>query len=103
MLASPSAMRPALRSIKSNQRRARSLRAGRPQVTGAGLNSTSALCSFQCSAQVFLRPEATSSIEDTGWELFRLMLDVASGRKKTWAEHWKLHNALVLFNPAPVT
>ena len=33
-----------------------------PQVTGAGLNSTSALCSFQCSAQVFLRPLATSSI-----------------------------------------
>jgi altronate dehydratase len=23
--------------------------------------------------------------------------------QKTWAEHWKLHNALVLFNPAPVT
>ena len=43
------------------------------------------------------------SIEDVGWEMFRLMLDVASGRKKTWAEHWKLHNALVLFNPAPVT
>ena len=43
-----------------------------------------------------------ASIEDVGWELFRLMLDVASGRK-TWAEHWKLHNALALFNPAPVT
>jgi galactarate dehydratase len=43
-----------------------------------------------------------ASIEDIGWELFRLMLDVASG-KQTWAEHWKLHNALVLFNPAPVT
>jgi len=43
------------------------------------------------------------SIEEVGWELFQLMLDVASGRKKTWAEHWKLHNALVLFNPAPVT
>ena len=43
------------------------------------------------------------TIEDVGWELFRLMLEVASGRKKTWAEHWKLHNALVLFNPAPVT
>jgi galactarate dehydratase len=43
------------------------------------------------------------SIEDVGWEMFRLMLEVASGRKKTWAEHWKLHNALVLFNPAPVT
>jgi galactarate dehydratase len=43
------------------------------------------------------------SIEDVGWELFRLMLDVASGRRKTWAEHWRLHNALVLFNPAPIT
>ncbi|MFS2205837.1 galactarate dehydratase [Variovorax sp. Varisp36] len=47
--------------------------------------------------------DGEASIEDVGWELFRLMLDVASGRKKTWAEHWKLHNALVLFNPAPVT
>ena len=47
--------------------------------------------------------DGSASIEDVGWELFRLMLDVASGRKKTWAEHWKLHNALVLFNPAPVT
>lgn len=44
-----------------------------------------------------------ASIEDVGWELFRFMLDVASGRKKTWAEHWQLHNALTLFNPAPVT
>jgi galactarate dehydratase len=43
------------------------------------------------------------NIEQAGWELFRLLLDVASGRKKTWAEQWKLHNALVLFNPAPVT
>ena len=47
--------------------------------------------------------DGTASIEDVGWELFRLMLDVASGRKQTWAEKWKLHNALVLFNPAPVT
>ena len=47
--------------------------------------------------------DGSASIEDVGWELFRLMLDVASGRKKTWAEQWKLHNALVLFNPAPVT
>ena len=30
------------------------------------------------------------------------MLDVASG-KRTWAEHWGLHNDLVLFNPGPVT
>ncbi len=47
--------------------------------------------------------DGDASIADVGWELFNFMLDVASGRKKTWAEHWKLHNALVLFNPAPVT
>ena len=47
--------------------------------------------------------DGTATIEEVGWELFKLMLDVASGRKKTWAEHWKLDNALVLFNPAPVT
>ncbi len=47
--------------------------------------------------------DGTASIEDVGWELFHLMLDVASGRKKTWAEQWQLHNALVLFNPAPIT
>jgi len=46
--------------------------------------------------------DGEASIADMGWELFRLLLSVASGRK-TWAEHWKLHNALVLFNPAPVT
>jgi len=47
--------------------------------------------------------DGDATIEEVGWELFRLMLDVASGRKKTWAEQWKLANALVLFNPAPVT
>ncbi|WMY11043.1 galactarate dehydratase [Paraburkholderia phenoliruptrix] len=47
--------------------------------------------------------EGTATIEEVGWQLFYLMLEVASGRKKTWAEQWKLHNQLVLFNPAPVT
>ena len=47
--------------------------------------------------------DGDASIADVGWELFHLLLEVASGRKKTWAEHWKLHNALVLFNPAPIT
>jgi galactarate dehydratase len=42
------------------------------------------------------------TVEELGWEIFRLMLDIASG-KKTWAERWKLANALTLFNPAPVT
>ena len=44
-----------------------------------------------------------ASIQDIGWELFHLILDVASGRKRTWAERWGLHNALTLFNPGPVT
>jgi galactarate dehydratase len=44
-----------------------------------------------------------ASIEDIGWKLFQLMLDVASGRKQVWADRWGLHNDLTLFNPAPVT
>ncbi len=47
--------------------------------------------------------DGSATIEGVGWELFHLMLEVASGRRKTWTEHWQLHNALVLFNPAPVT
>jgi galactarate dehydratase len=47
--------------------------------------------------------DGQATIADVGWELFHLLLSVASGEKKTWAEHWKLHNALVLFNPAPIT
>jgi len=46
--------------------------------------------------------DGEASIESMGWELFHLMLEVASGRK-TWAEQHRLHNALVLFNPAPIT
>ena len=46
--------------------------------------------------------EGQQTIEDVGWQLFHLLLEVASGRK-TWAEQHRLHNALVLFNPAPVT
>ena len=44
-----------------------------------------------------------ATIEDVGWELFRMMLEVASGRRRTWAEHWGLGNALAPFNPGPVT
>jgi galactarate dehydratase len=43
-----------------------------------------------------------ANIEEIGWALFRLILEVASGRK-TWAEHWRLANALSPFNPGPVT
>ncbi|MCX6637106.1 MAG: galactarate dehydratase [Acidobacteria bacterium] len=44
-----------------------------------------------------------ASIEQVGWQIVRLILDLASGRGKTWADHWGLHNALALFNPGPVT
>jgi galactarate dehydratase len=44
-----------------------------------------------------------ATIEEVGWELFRLMLEVASGRVKPWSDRWGLYNALALFNPAPVT
>jgi galactarate dehydratase len=43
-----------------------------------------------------------STIEETGWELFRTLLEVASGRR-TWSEKWGLGNALSPFNPGPVT
>ena len=45
----------------------------------------------------------SATIEAVGWEIFHLILDVASGRKQTWAEHWGLHNPLALFNPGPIT
>ncbi len=44
-----------------------------------------------------------ATIEQVGWEMFHFILDVASGRKKTWADHWGLGNALLPFNPGPVT
>ncbi len=44
-----------------------------------------------------------ASIEDVGSDIFRFILDTASGRRKTWAEHWGLNNALAPFNPGPVT
>jgi galactarate dehydratase len=52
-------------------------------------------------AGVIATGEAT--IEDIGWKLFHLMLEVASGRTRVWADQWGLYNDLTLFNPAPVT
>ncbi|MBY0256192.1 MAG: UxaA family hydrolase, partial [Methylobacterium sp.] len=44
-----------------------------------------------------------ATIEEMGEELFRLILDVASGRKRPWSDRWGLFNDLTLFNPAPIT
>ncbi|HEX3942260.1 MAG TPA: galactarate dehydratase [Acidobacteriaceae bacterium] len=43
-----------------------------------------------------------ATIAEVGEQIFRLILEVASGRKKTWADRWGLHNEFVLFNPTPV-
>jgi len=43
------------------------------------------------------------SIEEMGWELFHLILDVASGRKQVACDKLGLHNDLALFNPGPLT
>lgn len=53
------------------------------------------------NAGIIATGEAT--IEEVGWAIFRLIIDVASGRKETWADHWGLHNDLCVFNPAPIT
>ncbi len=44
-----------------------------------------------------------ATIADLGWQLFRMILDAASGRVQVAADRLGLHNDLVLFNPAPVT
>ena len=43
------------------------------------------------------------TIEEMGWELFHMILDVASGKKQVAADKLGLHNDLVLFNPGPLT
>lgn len=44
-----------------------------------------------------------ATIESVGKEIFELIIDIASGRRQSWAQQWKIYNDLCLFNPAPVT
>lgn len=44
-----------------------------------------------------------STIEEIGWEIFNLILEIASGTKKCFADQWGIENAICLFNPAPIT
>ncbi len=50
-------------------------------------------------------PVATgdATIEELGIELFHEIIAVASGEKQSFAEKYKLHNDLCIFNPAPIT
>ena len=44
-----------------------------------------------------------ATIQDVGTELFYKIINVASGREQSFAEKYKLHNDLCIFNPAPIT
>ena len=50
-------------------------------------------------------PVATGekTISAMGWELFHLILDIASGKKKVATDVLGLYNELALFNPGPLT
>lgn len=43
------------------------------------------------------------TIEEMGWELFKMILEIASGNKKVATDKLGLYNDLVLFNPGPLT
>jgi galactarate dehydratase len=42
-------------------------------------------------------------VEEMGWELFHLILEVASGNKQVACDKLGIRNDLVLFNPGPLT
>lgn len=44
-----------------------------------------------------------ASIKDIGEEIFKEIIAVASGEKKTLAEKYKIYNFMAIFNPAPIT
>lgn len=45
----------------------------------------------------------TKTIEEGGWELFRMILEVASGSRQVATDKLGLYNDLALFNPGPLT
>ncbi|KZL89289.1 galactarate dehydratase [Clostridium magnum] len=44
-----------------------------------------------------------ATIQEIGTELFKKIIDVASGKEEACAEKFELHNDLCIFNPAPIT
>lgn len=43
------------------------------------------------------------TVAEVGEELFRLIIDIASGRVRTFADHHGIYNDTYIFNPAPIT
>jgi len=44
-----------------------------------------------------------ATIPEVGTEIFRFILDVASGKKEPYSDQYGFHNDLCIFNPAPIT
>ena len=47
--------------------------------------------------------EGDETIDQVGEKIFRMIVDTASGRHKPFAEKYRLHNDICLFDPAPLT
>ena len=47
--------------------------------------------------------EGRESIAETGERIFKMILDTASGRYTPFAEKYRLHNDICIFDPAPLT
>lgn len=43
------------------------------------------------------------TIADVGTEIFHMILDTASGKKKPYSDQYGFHNDMCIFNPAPIT
>jgi hypothetical protein len=44
-----------------------------------------------------------ASVQDVGWQIFKFILEIAGGRKKTCSDQWGIYSSLALFIPGPVT
>ena len=43
------------------------------------------------------------TIEEVGTDIFRFIIEVASGKKKPYSDQYGFHNDMCIFNPAPIT
>lgn len=43
------------------------------------------------------------TIEEVGTEIFRFIIDVASGTRRPYSDQYGFHNDMCIFNPAPIT
>ena len=58
---------------------------------------------FDTPLLIHMLANGEATVEDMGWELFRLILEVAGGNKKVATDALGIYNDLALFNPGPLT